>query len=145
MRLRSLNSINLPASTEQTITSSGPRHAKVPLLTSTIPWLMAPYCLFLSITRLMTMTVAMATAMTNSPMRALLLRLKSSRRGPTDSYNKADVRPGLRDSARRGTRAPRGPSSCRAVTAPKGAPGSCFPSNHPHKENSHFSPSPRRS
>lgn len=46
------------------------------------------------------MTVAMATAMTNSPMRALLLRLKSSRSGPTDSYdNKVDVRQGLSDSS----------------------------------------------
>lgn len=49
------------------------------LLTSTIPWLMVPYCLFLSITKLMTITVAMATAITNRPMRALLLKLKSSR------------------------------------------------------------------
>lgn len=54
-------------------------------LTSTMPWLMLPYCLLLSITRLMTMMVAMATATTSRPMRALLLRLKSSRSGPTDS------------------------------------------------------------
>lgn len=117
------------------------------LLTSTIPWLMVPYCLFLSITRLMTMTVAMATAMTNSPMRALLLRLKSSRRGPTDSYsNRTDVRQGLGDSARRETCTPGGSSSWRVVTLKtKGAPRSRLPSNHPHKENSHFSQSPWRS
>lgn len=88
MQLRCLNSISLPDGTEQTTTTCRPSHKTAALLTSTIPWLMVPYCLFLSITRLMTMTVAMATAMTKSPIRALLLRLKSSRSGPTASYDK---------------------------------------------------------
>lgn len=56
-------------------------------LTSTIPWLMVPYCLFLSITKLMTITVAMATAITRRPMRALLLKLKSSCRELSFSCN----------------------------------------------------------
>ena len=83
-------------------------------LTSTMPWLMLPYCLLLSITRLMTMMVAMATAMTSRPMRALLLRLKSSRSGPTDSCSNRTDRPqGVRDGK------------------PTGAPGPCCPSSHP--------------
>lgn len=57
-------------------------------LTSTIPWLMVPYCLFLSITKLMTITVAIATAITNSPIRALLLKPKSSRRELSLSWRK---------------------------------------------------------
>ena len=83
-------------------------------LTSTMPWLMLPYCLLLSITRLMTMMVAMATAMTSRPMRALLLRLKSSRSGPTDSCSNRTDRP-------QGVRGDK----------PTGAPGPCCPSNHP--------------
>lgn len=50
-------------------------------LTSTMPWLIVPYCLFLNSTRLITITVAMATAITSKPISALLPKLKSSPRG----------------------------------------------------------------
>lgn len=57
---------------------------------------MVPYCLFLSITRLMTITVAMATAITRRPMRALLLKLKSSRRELSLSWNEKREDAGVR-------------------------------------------------
>lgn len=53
-------------------------HTHIAFLTSMTPWWMEVYCFFLSITRVMTITVAMTTPPTMSPIMAPLLELTSS-------------------------------------------------------------------
>lgn len=55
-------------------------------LTSTMPWLMVPYCLFLSRTRLITITVAIAMAITSKPIRVPFPKLNSPPRGRNISW-----------------------------------------------------------
>lgn len=50
-------------------------------LTSTMPWLMVPYCRFLSRTRLITITVAIATVITSKPIRVPFPKVNSSPKG----------------------------------------------------------------